>query len=196
MIRVAVHLATLPERRELLETVTIPAYKDQGVETEIRCSEGGSFGACQNRLSWMLAADCDYLVVACDDQVPSLGCLASAIIHWQQHRTLPGERLWEQHRPAQEMDKEPGLAERSWTRIFFAPPNVYADVGAFLDLSWYVDIDYSQRIREAGYRIQVCDGFDFDHPDPPRGWATPAEINRQHLAYREACVAGGRSPIV
>ncbi len=216
MTRVRVQIPYLPEREAMLHEVE-SAYRDgqqrAGIEVELATLSAHSWGEAHN-IMLADAGDADYVLTANDDCIPHPGALRAAANFYANEAAsggngfdLPGCRMVDTLGVPLDpsYDVRAHGAETPWMRMFFAPPAVFAAVGPLLDLSWYVDIDYCQRLREHGYRLRMVDGFSFTHLDPPRHWAeTPAdhngvpmrEVERQHLVYREACAAAGRSPLV
>jgi GT2 family glycosyltransferase len=212
MIRVAVCIPSVPER-DAICTQTMTAFLAQSGEgldlrVSVRAIRGHTWGGGCNALAQeLLAGDAqpDYLLFGCDDAVPRPGALAAALRFYRDlpaegytwgTQPLPGCRFYQDGAPLDpSYDARPHGVETPWCRLFLLPPAVYTSVGPLLDLTWYTDIDYCQRLNEAGHRILMCDGFSFDHLNPPRSWAVNGEVERQHRVYREACIAAGRSPL-
>ena len=199
MTDVAVCIPTVPERADMCER-TIAAYLAQSdgdeLFVEVGTISGHTWGGGCNELAGHTIFASDYLLFGCDDAVPHPGAVAAAVRFHVETGDLPGCRFLEAGVPLDpSYDARPHGQETPWCRLFLLPPAVYQQVGPLLDLTWYTDIHYCQRLNEHGYRIRMCDGFTFDHLDPPRTWAVNGEVERQHAVYREACAAAGRSPL-
>lgn len=200
MARVVVCIPTVGGRDAMLRQ-TVDAWADQlhsGIKTF--WVDGYTWGEGCNRIASLCCGggyytDPDYLVFAADDCVPRPGALKAAVDHWLTTGTIPGARFYQDGQPlAAGFDDLPAGTATTWTRLFLLTPEVYRQVGPLLDISWFADFDYSDRLAEAGYPITVCDGFAFDHLDGERTWAVDGEVDRQRRVYREACAVACRSP--
>lgn len=202
MTIVRVQIPYLPERIGMLTRVML-AYRAQsfgGQHLQCVSVKGYTWGEGQNQLLARLddegAARPDYVLTGNDDCIPHPGAIQAAIRFHVETGDLPACRFLQDGQPLDpSYDARPHGAPTPWMRMFFAPPEVFERVGPLLDLTWYTDIDYCQRLVEHGYRMSLCDGFTFDHLDSPRTWAENGEALRQHGVYREACAAAGRSPL-
>ncbi len=199
MIRVRVQIPYLPERGELLEQVTGAYLEQEGVRVDVAAISGVSWGEGQNRLLAECPPGVDYVLTGNDDCVPHPGCLAAAVAFAHVHvLSLPACRMVDGDGEPLDAsyDARPHGGETPWARMFFLRPTVFRSFGPMLDLSWYTDIDYCQRLRDGGHVLRMVDGFTFTHLDPPRTWATPDEVARQYDAYRAVCAAANRSPLI
>ncbi len=196
--RVRVQIPYVEERRATtLEATLTGYYAQEGVDVDLVTLTGFSWGQAHNVMLAAEFPDADYVLLGCDDVVPHPGALAAAVRFHVETGDLPGCRFLQDGDPLDpSYDAKPHGEDTNWSRFFLAPPAVYAQVGPLLDLSWFVDVDYSQRMNEAGHRLRMCDGFVFDHLDPPRLWATPDEVARQRAVYHAACDAAGRSRLM
>jgi hypothetical protein len=140
----------------------------------------------------------DYIMFTADDQAPWDYTLDAAISWLDKHPyDVAGFRLHQYGLPLDPNYDALAHGETTpWARGWLMRPHIYAQVGPFLDLSWYLDIEYSQRLAGAGYSIRMLRGFGGDHLDAPRTWLTDTERQRQYQAYHDACAAAGRSPFV
>lgn len=172
--------------RECSETISVTCFE----------AFGFTWGGGCNWLFDHYASGFDYVLFGCDDAVPRPGCVEAAVRYHFTTGHIPGCRFYQDGEPMDtSYDARPHGEETPWTRLFLLTSAIYRRVGPLLDLTWYTDIDYCQRLNEHGYMISMCDGFEFDHLDPPRTWAENGEVERQHRVYREACAAAGRSPL-
>lgn len=198
MTDVAVCIPTIAGREDVCAT-TIHAYLGQSRDDlfiEVGTIKGKTWGEGCNALMGRPLLPSDYFLLGCDDAVPHLGAVQAAVDFHKQTGDLPGCRFLQDGEPMDpSYDARPHGEETPWCRLFLLTQSIYNAVGPLLDLTWYTDIDYCQRLNEAGYRIRMCDGFTFDHLDPPRTWAVDGEVERQRAVYHEACVAAGRSPL-
>lgn len=204
MTRVAVCIPSLPERTVMCADTmtTYLAQTTEDLQVSVEAIRGHTqWGEGCNQLAnsgHRLSLDPDdYLLFTCDDAVPRPGALAAAVAHHRATGQIPGCRFYQHGEPMDpSYDAAPHGQVSPWTRIFLLTRATYAQVGPLLDITWYSDIDYCQRLNEHGYTITMCDGFSFDHLDAPRSWAANGEVQRQHAVYHAACVAGKRSPLV
>ena len=197
MTLVRVQVPFLPERRDLLERTCAAFHDQEGVDVEVITLTGMSWGRAHNSMLASVHDDVvDYVLLGSDDAVPRPGAVRAAVDFHVETGDLPGCRFLENDLPLDpSYDAKPHGEETNWCRLFCAPPSVYREIGRFLDLTWYTDIDYCQRLREHAYRIRMVDGFTFDHLDAPRTWASDGEVERQHRVYRQACAIANRSPL-
>lgn len=201
------HVAVLiPYLEERLESGMVAQVQNSYVEELLRSDgptitthllTGGSWGGLHNQLCRAHLSDSDYLLLANDDCPIHPGAIGAAVAHLRRGEipgcrflTVDGEPLDPSY------DAKPAGEETPWTRLFLLTPGIFEKVGPLMDLSWFVDIDYCQRLREAGFRITMCDSFTFTHLDAPRTWATPEVVAAQREEYHRACRAAGRSPLV
>ncbi|MDE2233870.1 MAG: hypothetical protein KGJ90_07255 [Patescibacteria group bacterium] len=176
---------------------TVQAWQEQlHRPVRVLTVEGATWGGGCNQAADLVIGEVDYLVFAGDDCPPRPGALKAAVDHWLLTGTVPGCRFRENGswlNPPYD-----GLApgtETAWTRLFLLTPDVYREVGPLLDISWYADLEYGQRLSSKGYRITICDGFDFDHLHGERTWLSPEVNDAQRDAYHQACAANGWSPL-
>lgn len=198
MKTVAVCIPSLAERDAYLWRTTGAFNRERSETISIACFNafGLTWGGGCNWLFDHFASGFRYVLFGCDDAVPRPGCVEAAVRYHFTTGHIPGCRFYQDGEPMDESyDARPHGETTPWTRLFLLTPAIYQRVGPLLDLTWYTDIDYCQRLNEHGYTISMCDGFAFDHLDPPRTWAADGEVERQHRVYREACAAAGRSPL-
>lgn len=199
--RLAVLVPYLPERQEIRDRV-VDAYRSQEtreLEIHVDLQTGFTWGAGLNRMAGRYpATSCDYLLFASDDQLPRDGALQAGIDLIRGNPvTIPHATLYEDGAIlGREFAQMTDGCVVPWTPVFLLPRSLQERLGPLLDLNWYVDIDYSQRLQEAGWQIMVDTGFTFDHLNPVRSWYTQEVMLEQREVYRQACVAAGRSPYV
>jgi len=63
-----------------------------------------------------------------------------------------------------------------------------------LDQTWYMDLDYSDRLTLAGYKLISCPGFAFTHLEGSRAWQKDGEGDREYRLYKERCALRRSSP--
>jgi hypothetical protein len=203
-LRVLVCIGTLEGRERYYGEVAM-AWRDcswSDLEVQVMSIKGKSLGVAWNASVGLVGFTgeeaWDYIMFTADDQVPWDYTLDPAISWLHRHPyDVAGFRLHQHGLPLDPSYDTLAHGETTpWARGWLMRPPVYAHVGPFLDLSWYLDIEYSQRLTEAGYSIRMLEGFGGDHLDAPRTWLTTAERERQYQAYHAACAAAGRSPFV
>jgi hypothetical protein len=55
-----------------------------------------------------------------------------------------------------------------WSRCFMLPTETVLQLGPMIDATWYADIEYSERLTAAGWRIEARNGYWFTHLEAPR----------------------------
>ncbi len=187
---VAVLIPTVGGRDEMLDRVRA-AYFQQAPDFYVLTVGGYSWGEGLNVLA--RNAPGDYWFCGCDDVLPHEGWFGAArrmvddgLTPATRYFDVAGEPL----RPG--TDDAPGGTPIAWCRSFLLTPAIYAEVGPFLDATWWADIDYSERLAASGRPVTACDGFSFTHLDGPRDWLTVEEHDRQRALY-EARPAGRAS---
>jgi GT2 family glycosyltransferase len=78
-----------------------------------------------------------------------------------------------------------------WSRGYLLTPAIYEKVGPFIDASWYVDFDYSERLIAAGIPIVACDGYSFTHLDGERDWHTAVVDDQERRLWEASREARG-----
>lgn len=197
MEAVAVCIGTLTGREEYLEQVVEAWEAQDDCVVFVGVLKDKPLGT-----SWNMLAEsafmAEWLIFAADDQEPWPGALDSALTYLHANPgCVAGFRLHQNGEPLDAgYDAKLHGEQTSWARCWLLHRTIYRQVGPFLELSWYLDIDYSQRLTEAGFPIRMVDGFGGDHLDAPRDWLNPTEQDRQYQAYLAACATGNRSPFV
>jgi len=182
---VSVLIGTVDGREKYLEQ-TIAAYHDltpQHVELEVRVSnEGLTLGAAWNRL----AADTvsPIVLLGPDDMAPHPGWWQAGVQSLVRRRVpqplcfrVSGEPVHAVH------DTLGQGAQSTWARFFLLWRPWLKRVGPFLDASWFIDLDYSDRLTAAGHPVAVESGFRFTHLDAPRDWLTPEVHQAEEQMY-------------
>jgi hypothetical protein len=176
---VSVIIGSLPEREEYRWKV-FEAYLDCG-QCEILWT--GSFttpehgwGEAVNTL--LPYARADFVVCGSDDATPRPGWLQACLRRWVAHEQ-PQARYLENGRPCNVLyDSAANGTQLEWSRFIALPKQAMIDIGPVKPGTYYVDLDYSKRSTEAGWRIVADDGFVFDHLQAPRTWATADRLER------------------
>lgn len=165
---------------------TKQAYRStlEGVEHEILVTSLHSWGGGINELR--TRAKGELLLYAADDATPHDGWYQAGMKALAVGRCPAACFLTEHGSPEAWQDQAPDGFELHWTRFPFLPASVADQIGPLLDLSWFVDFDYSRRIEVAGWPIVARDGFTWTHHDAPRDWLTAEEQRRQRAEYLAA----------
>jgi GT2 family glycosyltransferase len=178
-------IPTLGTRPELLERV-IAAYREQGCK--LYTVQGMSWGAGLNDLMHMVGECFDYLSCSCDDTVPQPGWFEAARELVDEGLTPASRYFHPDGEPLNpDADLLPHRTPMTWCRSFLLTPAIFAEVGPFIDATWYADIDYSERLTASGRPIVACDGFAFTHISDERDWRT-AEVAEHELEQYELSV--------
>lgn len=185
---VTVIIPTIRGREETLARV-VNAYRETGADRVLTSIGHKTAGEAGNDLMLCLPHGCEHVLLTTDDMLPHAGWLDAALKVAAPGVVPVARCLRVDGQPLQERDGwEPGR-ESSWTRLFFLSPATFKHVGAFLDATWYIDLDYCERLQAAGYKLLTTDGFTFTHLDGPRDWHTPEvdkhEVGLYHAAQRE-----------
>lgn len=180
----SVLIPTTGRRAKLLGQV-FDVLHEVAPDAEILVLEGMSWGAALNKLAERATGA--YWSCCCDDTAPHPGAyeagiamLETGVMPASRYLTVNGEPL----RPG--WDDAPHGTDLDWCRSFLLTPAIFAQVGPFIDATWYADIDYSERLVKAGWPIVACDGFAFTHLDGERDWLTDEELKRQAAEYEES----------
>lgn len=171
MTELSVLIPTVGTRPEMLRQV-IDAVYDTVPDVEVLLETGVSWGEGLNRM--VARASGRYLSCCCDDTVPLPGWFEAGRAMLDQG-VMPASRyLHPDSEPLRRgWDDAPHGTRVDWCRSFLLTPGLYFKVGAFIDATWYADIDYSERLVKAGWPIHACDGFAFTHLGGIRDWHTP-----------------------
>ncbi len=184
MTELSVLIPTVGDRPKLLAQV-LDALHTQVPDAEVLVLEGCSWGEGLNRLA--ARASGEYLLTCCDDTVPQPGFFAAARLATDRG-VMAAQRYFKADGTPQNPDFDLAAAGTPlpWSRGYLLTQELYQRIGPFLDLSWYVDFDYSERLLTAGVPIVATDGYNFTHLDGPREWLTAAENRRQQTVYEDA----------
>lgn len=161
------------------------AFFEQIPDIQILTISGLSWGAGLNALAPQAIGD--YWLTCCDDTIPWPGWFEAArsIVDGGKQ---PAVRYFEQN--GEPNNSEFDLAEHgallTWSRCYLLTPQIFETVGPFIDASWWVDNDYSERLIAAGFEIVACDGFCFTHLNGDHDWASSEEVARSRKAYEES----------
>jgi GT2 family glycosyltransferase len=151
---------------------------------EVLTNTGDTWGEGLNQLAKIARGD--YWLTCCDDTVPKPGWFgpARAMVD---AGIMPAQRYFDVNdEPLHEYDLAPHGTPLPWSRGYLLTPEIYSVVGKFIDASWQVDLDYSERLIECGYEIQACDGYAFTHLDGERDWLTDEVAEHERRLYAEA----------
>lgn len=188
--QLSVLIPTLAGREGVLGE-TVGGYRATAPGCKILTVEGRSWGAGLNELTAM--TDSEWLLFAPDDALPHPGWLEAAMGFWSRGWFPAARYLDLEGEPCHGQD---GLADGepvTWTRLFLLRRELFERLGPMIDATWWADIEYSERIVDAGFSCHSCGGFVFTHLDGDRSWLTEAEETRQRLVYearvREKSVA-------
>jgi hypothetical protein len=184
---VSVLIPTLPERAAMLAQV-VEGFEADTVEVEVLTCEGRSWGGGVNELAG--GARGGYWLTCCDDTVPLPGWFRNARVMLD-GGAMPASRYLdlEGRGLKPEIDEAPHGTPLPWSRSFLWTPGLYERLGPMLDLTWWTDIEYSERIVDAGIPIRACEGFSFTHLAGERTWLTDEEHDRQRETYEQARAA-------
>lgn len=184
-MEVSILIPTTGRREELL-AITKATYTRtlEGVEHEILTTALHSWGGGINELR--TRAKGDYLLFAADDATPHDDWYHSGRFCLATDRVPAARFITPLGYPQAWQDEAPDELPLHWTRFPFLPATLADEIGPLLDLSWFVDFDYSRRIEAAGWPIVAWPGFTFTHHDAPRDWLTPEEQERQRAEYLAA----------
>lgn len=167
----------------LREVITAYGTRSSPAEVEVLTIEEHTWGGGLNELS--RRAQGAYWFCAADDAVPQGGWFQAGL-EALEAGVIPAARFHNQNgTPTHaQIDAAPHGHPVGWTRLFLLTPEIYAQVGAFLDASWYLDFDYSERLIAAGYPIDATDGFSFVHLDGDRDWLDEETDRRDHEIWQ------------
>lgn len=183
MTELSVLIPTIDGREAMLATVTA-TVKRQYPAAEILVARGGSWGAGLNFLAQYAAGS--YWSCCCDDTVPIDGWFDAGRAMLEQGCEPASRYFTVDGEPLHLSDAAPHGEPLNWCRSFLLTPEMYEQVGPFIDASWYVDFDYSERLIAAGWPIRACDGFAFTHLAGSQEWNTPAEDARGRALYEQS----------
>lgn len=148
---------------------------------EVLTIRGFSWGEGLNRLA--KKATGKYWSCCCDDTIPLDGWFEAGRARLDEGAEPASRYFTMEGTPVHPIDEAPDGLAIGWCRSFLLTPALYAQIGPFIDATWYSDWDYSERLVAAGWPIVATDGFSFMHLDGKRGWLTPEEDARQKLEY-------------
>jgi hypothetical protein len=192
---VSVLIPTTGRRPELLATVE-QAHQDVAeadrFTLEVLTVVGYTWGRGLNQLAGV--AQGDYLLTICDDTVPWRGWFPAARAFLDHGLTPVCRYLTPEGVPLQPRDELPNMEPVAVNRSFLLTRALYAEIGPFIDATWYADVDYSERLRAAGYELHACEGFAFTHLDGERDWWSREVEQRQREAYWRSQQARGVEP--
>lgn len=178
---ISVLIPTTGRRLDLLVQVEQAFYAQHGAAVEVLTVAGLTWGAGLNQLA--RRAEGDYWSCCCDDTVPVPGWFDAARPLVDAGLTPASRYLHPDGSPLHPVDAQAHGTPVSWCRSFLLTPEIFAEVGEFLDCTWYADIDYSERLEASGRRIVACDGYAFTHLAGERDWLTREEEDRSRELY-------------
>jgi GT2 family glycosyltransferase len=187
----SVLIPTTGRRPELLERC-LEAYTDRHgvppgiapVVPEVAVIDGYTWGEGLNQLA--KRASGDYWLCICDDTLPWPGWFEAAKAKVDAGFTPASRYFQPTGEPLHPSDMIPDGEIVPWCRSFLLTPEIYDEVGPFIDTTWYADTDYSERLRASGREIVGCDGFCFTHLNGERDWLTAEEQARELLEYQKS----------
>jgi hypothetical protein len=178
--RLSVLIPTLRGREGVLFETTA-AYRASAPGCEILTVEGLSWGAGLNEL--LPRSSGELVIYAADDAAPLAGWLEAASAFLESGRIPAARYLDRDGKGLVEQDDSPDGTACAWTRHFCLPRELAQRLGPLLDLTWWADIELSERIVDSGLRLEVCSGYAFTHLDGDRSWLTEQEEARQRELY-------------
>lgn len=184
-VPVSILIPTMPGRQAEL-ALTIGGYQRTAPGSQICVTMGEqSWGAGLNKLT-SEDADHDWLLFAPDDAVPKPGWLEAALAMWEDGFFPCARYLDSTGKGVHANDELPHDTPVTWTRLFLLPRALYDELGPVIDATWWADIEYSERIVDAGYACRICYPFAFTHLDGDRSWLTPEKEAEQRATYQRA----------
>jgi hypothetical protein len=165
-------IPTLAERREQLHR-TVAGYRRTVPGCEVLWTSAfdsvfEGWGAGCNYLARY--AKGDVLLMASDDAEPRWGWYEAGLAALRRGM-MPRARLYEQGNDSNpRFDQAPDWAPLDFSCFIFLPRPLYDRVGPVQASTWYVDVEYSQRLQAAGVPVVARTGFDWDHRNMPRRW--------------------------
>jgi len=184
---VSVLVAHLPEvDRAIMLPDVVRAYENvQGVG-EVIVEWGGTAGANYNRAA--ARAKGSVIFMATDDQAPQTGAIQAALDTLDvDAKVIPVNRVFRKDGEPENANYDllgPGVS-LDWTRAPFITMETFLEVGPLEDTTWYMDLDYSDRLQLAGYRLVSCPGFCLTHLEGSRAWQEDGAADREYRRYRE-----------
>ena len=189
MTVLSVLIPTVGGREDMLHQVKT-ACEQTVPGCEVLIVYGFSWGEGLNQLATV--AKGDYWSCCCDDTVPLPGWFEAGRALVDEGLTPASRYLNVDGSPLKHgWDDAPHRKVLDWCRSFLLTPAIYADVGPFIDATWYTDIDYSERLRKSGREIVACDGYAFTHLGGERTWLTTEVCRREEEAYWDSHRAQG-----
>jgi len=184
----SVLIPTVGGREAMLHEVKT-ACEQTAPGCEVLVVYGYSWGEGLNQLATV--AKGEYWSCCCDDTVPLPGWFDAGRARLDAGSEPASRYFNPDGSPLHPIDDAPDGLPIGWCRSFLITPQIFAEVGPFIDATWYADWDYSERLVKAGYPIIATDGFAFTHLDGPRGWLTPEEDERQRREYEASHIRQG-----
>lgn len=183
MTDLSILIPTTGRREELLRVVTA-TYTAQYPDAEILTCEDRTWGWGLNDL--IAQASGEYLLCGCDDTLPHAGWFEAGRVTLDAGKEPASRYFRRDGTPLHERDATPHGQPVGWCRAFLLTPDIFREVGPFIDATWYADIDYSERLETAGWPIVACDGFAWTHLDGERDWQTPEMDAYEREQYMES----------
>lgn len=180
----SVLIPTTGRREEMLARVEHEFHRQHDADVEVLIVAGLSWGYGLNQLA--RRAKGDYWYCGTDDTLPHEGWFDAARPVVDSGKTPASRYFRADGEPLHPMDTAEHGEPLTWCRAFLLTPDIFTEVGEFIDTTWWADINYSERLNVAGYPIVGCDGYSFTHLDGERDWLTIEEENRQRELYEAA----------
>lgn len=168
----SVVIPTLKERQDQLLR-TMVAYRKTAPGCELWTTDRfdsvfEGWGAGVNHL--LEHATGEVILAASDDAVPRWGWYEAGLAALRRGM-MPRARLFEQGRDGNpRFDQAPDWDPLDFSAFIFLERRVWEQVGPVQPSTWYVDVEYSQRLIAAGIPVVARHGFDWDHLNLPRHW--------------------------
>lgn len=177
-------IATAGDRPDMLADALHGWYQVEGVTA--KALVGGPAGTVYNELVRELPDDAVFFTT-CDDTVPLFESIAPVLEVWESGKVPACRYVDKAGGPVNtNVDSVPAGTPLGWTRQPFLSKRLWLELGPFLDITWYLDCDYSDRLLEAGYPIVSCPKFVQRHLEGSRSWQAGGVAEREHEVYLAA----------
>ena len=193
VVDLSVLIPTTGRRPEILSRVARRwewCARDEGYTVEILTTNLYSWGEGCNYL--MTRAKGEHVALVPDDVFPCEKLYTRAK-YALADRVMPlGRYFHENGQPLNEaIDHLDDSKPYPWSRCFLLPFDTAKLLGPMIDATWYADIQYSERLIDAGWKIEARRDYWFTHLEAPRDWLTPEEEQRSRDLYDNAKLQKG-----
>ena len=187
-VDLSVLIPTTGRRPEILSRVATRwewLARAEGYTIEILTTSVYTWGEGCNYL--MTRAKGETVALVPDDVLPCEGLYTNAKRDLDHQVMRLGRYFHENGQPLHEaMDLLEHGCSYPWSRCFMLPTETVLQLGPMIDATWYADIEYSERLTAAGWRIEARNGYWFTHLEAPRDWLTDEEEQRSRDLYDTA----------